>query len=317
MSKARLLLGGLKSFLPWRGRYSMVAHPVDARYGYSVWLRHLVSLAAHGVRGPFSTVVELGPGNSVATGICAILSGSDRYVGLDVIRHVSRGSGPVVLGELQALFDARAAIPGPEIYPMGRPSLDSYAFPGSAIVGSGERKGYERRVASLREDLGAIAAGAAGEDTLRYVVPWNADSIRPGTADLVFSQAALQEISHHGARSSLRDTIEAITRWLKPGGVASHQIDFGLYGMQPWNVHWTWSDWTWTLVRGRRDNFVNREPLSTYVSLMRASGLSLIAVVPDEVRGAPDAALAARFRGLPDLERRSRSAHIIVRKDSG
>jgi hypothetical protein len=313
MSRARLFLGGLKSFLPWRREYSMSETPVDARYGYAVWLRHVAMLEKVGVRGPFSTVVELGPGNSVATGICTILSGSTHYIGLDVIRHVAHRSGMSVFRELERLFDAREPIPGPEAYPMVRPILDDYGFPDSVperITGGGA----SARDASLLEDLDAIAAGADGGATLRYIVPWTSHSIPPGTVDLIFSQAALQEVAHDVARSPLRDTIEATARWLKPGGVASHQVDFGFYGLEPWNVHWTWYDWTWKLLRGRRDNFVNREPLSTYVSLMKESGLSIVAIVPDELQGAPDDSLRPRFRALPEKERRSRSAHLVVQK---
>lgn len=294
----------------------MSPSPVDARYGYSVWLRHIATLDRAGVRGPFSTVVELGPGNSVATGICAILSGSARYIGLDVIRHVSHRSGMTVFRELKGLFDAREPIPGPHAFPMVRPTLSDYGFPASVPEIVSQERRADSREALLREDLDAIASGGDGGEALRYVVPWTSHSVAPGTVDLVFSQAALQEIPHRDeARSPLRNTIEATSRWLKPGGVASHQIDFGFYGMQPWNVHWTWHDWTWKLLRGRRDNFVNREPLSTYVSLMQENGLSIVAIVPDEGEGVPDTQLSPRYRVLPENERRTRSAHLIVRKD--
>jgi hypothetical protein len=84
--------------------------------------------------------------------------------------------------------------------------------------------------------------------------------------------------------------------------------------MEPWNVHWTWSDLTWTMVRGRRSNFVNREPLSTYLSVIEACGLSLVDVVADEVAGVSDERLSPRFRSLPEPERRTRNVYLVVRK---
>jgi hypothetical protein len=311
----RLLLGGVKSLLPWRPSYTMSPQPVDALYGYSVWLRHVTVLAERGFRGPFGTVAELGPGNSVATGISAVLSGTDHYIGLDVIRHVAHRSGRTVLERLESLFAEHAPIPNAAAYPGLLPALARYDFPTAALGAPMRADDRDRRVQALGRDLDVIAGGGDGGDTLRYIVPWGPDSIAPNSVDLVFSQAALQEMPHREAGGALRETIEATARWLRPGGLASHQVDFGCYGMTPWNLHWTWSTLTWKIVRGRRENFVNREPLSTYLSLMAACGLTVVAVLPAENPGANADALAPRFRALPEAERRTCAAHIIARKD--
>src|SRR5688572_1099504 len=311
----RLLLGGLKSLLPGRRPYSMSSGTVDARYGYSIWLRHLVMLAKHSIRGPFPVVVELGPGDSVATGLSAILSGTDRYIGLDVLTHLATSSGNSVLDDLIELFRTRTPIPAGDIYAAVRPPLDSYAFPDVALGKAGlEASADEQRIATLRRDFATLAAGGDGPRMFRYAAPWTAEHVPEASADLVFSQAVLQEIPHGGARSPLRDTLAVITRWLRPGGASAHQVDLGCYGVEPWNAHWSWSDLTWSLVRGRRDNFVNREPVSTYLTVARECGLSLVAAEPEEVAGVPDAALRPRFRSLPERERRTRSAFIILRK---
>ena len=315
MSKLRMLLGGVKSLLPWRPAYTMSPQPVDPLYGYAVWLRHVGALAERGFRGPFPTVVELGPGNSVATGISAVLSGTDRYTGLDVIRHVAHRCGAPVLERLRTAFAEQAPIPDRTAYPSLRPAPARYDFPAAALGVPMRADERDRRVRDLRRDLDAIAAGGDGGEALRYVVPWGPDSIAPNSIDLVFSQAVLQEMPHRDAGGPLRETLEATARWLRPGGLASHEVDFGCYGMSPWNAHWTWSDPSWTIVRGRRENFVNREPLSTYLTLMRACGLTIVAVSPEERPGASTAALAPRFRALPEAERRTCAAHIIARKD--
>ncbi len=311
----RLLLGGLKSFLPRRGSYTLSSGCADARYGYAIWLRQLVTLAKHGVRGPFPVVVELGPGETVATGVSAVLSGTNRYIGLDVLPHLRTAFGPAVLDEVTGLFRSRAPVPNDDGYAAVRPPLDSYEFPHTALGPAGiAASSDDRRVAALRRDLAALAQGRDGGHMFRYAVPWRVEHVPAASADLVFSQAVLQEIPHGSDRSMLRDTMAAIARWLRPGGVSSHQVDLAIYGTQPWNAHWTWSDVTWALVRGRRENFVNREPLSAYVTVARECGLSLVALETEEVTGAPDTALKPRFRSLPERDRRTRSAFIVLRK---
>ena len=315
MSTLRLLLTGVKSYLPSGTEYTMSTRRVDPAYGYAVWLRHCASLAKHGIRGPFPSVVELGPGNSMATGVSAILSGSSRYTGLDVLQHMAHDKNLSVLDEVAELFRSRQPIPGDAVYPNLRPLLANYEFPAEALGSQGLAATTDAdRLAALRRDIEVIGRGGIGGEALRYYCPWTADSVAPESADLVITQAVLQEIPHGARRSPLRETIMAIARWLRPGGIGTHQVDMGLYGLEPWNAHWTWSDVTWTLVRGRRSNFVNREPLSTYLHLMRECGLSVVAVDALEETGVPEERLAPRFKVLDETDRRTRSALVILRK---
>jgi SAM-dependent methyltransferase len=315
MSKTRLLLGGIKSFLPARPAYTMASYPVDARYGYSVWMRHLSMLEAHGVRGPFRSVVELGPGNSVATGLCALYSGAEQYTGLDVLNHLAIDQAQRVCDEVAAFFAARESIPGNEQYANLRPMLSSLEFPAAAVESfAGAVLPSESRLNTVREEVAALAAGRRDGRSLRYVSPWTADAIPAGSADLVFSQAVLEEISHGERRSDLRDVLASIFRWLRPGGVTCHQIDLGMYGLDPWNIHWTWSDLTWKLVRGKRDNFVNRVPLSSYLSLAQDIGFEIVATTISAATGVADTLLSPRFRDLSPQDKSASGVHLILRR---
>jgi len=57
----------------------------SARYCYSVWLRHLVTLDQYGFRVKRALIGELGPGDSIGTSLAALLSGATQYIGLDVV----------------------------------------------------------------------------------------------------------------------------------------------------------------------------------------------------------------------------------------
>jgi hypothetical protein len=309
MAKLKLLYGGLKSYLP-RPVYTMAKHPVDARYGYAVWMRHLEMLHRHGINGPFAKVVELGPGNSIATGVAALLSGTQAYTGLDVLQHMASNSNAAVFEEVVELFRTRAPIPGPEDYPSLCPALEDYAFPAAAL---------DTAVIDSPERVPVIRAAVLNPDTdtqgmFRHIVPWDSGSIAPDSTDLIFTQAVLQEIPHEPDGDALRQTIYTMADWLAPGGHMSHQIDFGIYGLEPWNMHWKWTDLEWKLIRGRRDNFVNRAPLSTYLNLLRECGLTIVATEATLQPGIADFALSRRYRVLPEIERRTRAVHVIARK---
>src|SRR5689334_9429442 len=102
-SDLRLIAGGLKSLLPGSGHRGGTGGAAAARYPYSVWLRHhrMITDAGLTVRG--ATAVEIGPGDSLGTGFCALMTVARRYVALDVVPHAHP---TVQLG----LFDATAKL---------------------------------------------------------------------------------------------------------------------------------------------------------------------------------------------------------------
>jgi hypothetical protein len=101
-------------------------------------------------------------------------------------------------------------------------------------------------------------------------------------------------------------------RWLKPGGIMSHEIDFKSIGITvEWSGHWSCSDTLWRLAAGKRRHRINREPHSTHISLMQRVGCH---VVCDERTVRPPAItraqLAPRFRHLTDEDLTTSSALI-------
>ena len=99
------------------------------------------------------------------------------------------------------------------------------------------------------------------------------------------------------------------------GGVVSHQIDFKCHGTDDeWNGHWTYPDFAWTLVRGKRPYLLNRQPCSLHLALMRETGYEIVNV---QVVNTPSklarTQLASRFRGMSDEDLTTSGAFIQAR----
>jgi hypothetical protein len=308
----RLLIGGLKSYLPIPSDYKGTGGTVTGAYCYSVWLRHLSLIAKHAHLPRPHVLVEIGPGDSIGIGLAALLTGVDTYYGLDVLEHANVDTNLRVLDELVELFRRRAPIPDDERFPLLYPRLESYDFPHALI----DQKLHAERLSSGYLDLirGVIREPSRADGPIRYRCPWSADSVPAAAADLVLSQVALQDMDNTTERDDLATNIRLMSRWLKPGGVMSHQIDFSCPGGSPWNHHWAYSNQAWRLIRGRRPYYVNRAALSDYIRLFESSGCEVVGVERRSLAGLGRSALQPRFAQLPDTDLETPDACVIAVK---
>src|SRR5579872_6912526 len=94
--KAPHIIKGALTYVPglnqWRRRRAASGGTNSARYCYAVWMRHLVALGKHGFSIEGSVIGELGPGDSIGTGLAGLLAGAERYVGLDIVPYSSRAA---------------------------------------------------------------------------------------------------------------------------------------------------------------------------------------------------------------------------------
>ena len=72
----RKILGGFKSYVPGGVSIHGTGGTDSARYCYTIWLRHLSILYKNGFTKIPDTIAELGPGDSIGTGLAGLLSGS-------------------------------------------------------------------------------------------------------------------------------------------------------------------------------------------------------------------------------------------------
>ena len=106
-----------------------------------------------------------------------------------------------------------------------------------------------------------LRSGINGTGFIGYHAPWTSpEVICAASLDLVFSHCVLEYVD------PLSKIYQTMYCWLKPGGYSSHYIALNAHYLSPfWNGHWSYSDWQWRLLCGRRPISLNREPLSTHL----------------------------------------------------
>ena len=211
------VLYGLMTFVPILNRYKAkgTGGTDTARYCYSVWLRHLVVAAKHGLNHNPQTVAELGPGDSLGMGLAALITGSEKYYGFDVLEHWNVETNLKIFDELVELFEQRTDIPGDDEFPKVKPQLDDYAFPSEFLDEDRMRRALDP--ARLERIRRSIKDQNNPESVVQYKVPWYDTGImQTESCDMIFSQAVLEHVD------DIPNTYTAMRQWLKPDGYMTH-----------------------------------------------------------------------------------------------
>jgi hypothetical protein len=284
----------------------------SARYCYAVWLRHLSVAVKCGAPLHPGTVAELGPGDSIGTGLAAILSGCKAYLAFDIVPFTALEKNLDMLDELVALFGNRTPIPDQTEFPDLYPRLDQYAFPIELFQGDQIEKTLgEGRIRAVRDILLKGKPRTNGGMDIRYVAPWNSTSvIEVGAIDMIFSQAVMEHVD------DLQSAYAAMHQWLKPGGVMSHEIDFKCHGTaRYWDGHRTYPDPVWRIIRGRRPYHLNRQTCGHHLELMRQAGFEIAHISRQgKKQSFHRTALCSTLRDAADVDLCTSSAHIIAFK---
>ena len=300
------LLPGTQKFLTRAG----TGGTNSALYCYGVWLKHLTMLWANGMREMPKTLAELGPGDSIGTGLAAMLSGVDHYVALDVIRFAHTEANLRILDELVTLFRRRASRPQ-----KGWPDFDAYLderfFPSHILTEDALAAALsDERISRIRSAL-LHPEAEQSEIKIRYMAPWYDEQIiAKESVDVILSHSVLEHVM------DVELTHEALAQWLKPGGWMTHQVDFSSHGLSKrWNGFRAYPEWLWKLMAGRHTYLINRQPCSVHVDNMKKNGFEIRCLMKNTL---PDGIgrdrLAARWRNISDEDLCCSGAFIQAQK---
>ena len=296
---------GLATFVPGVGALSerKSGGTSDPLYCYWVWLRHWRLLSENGLPGVPTVVAELGPGDSLGAGIAALLTGARSYYALDVVKYADTATNLRVFDSLVQLFRERTPIPEGRF---STPLLEKAGFPEDFDV---DELLSPQRLAAIRAAIVEMGVKRDGF-LLSYEPSWTGDGMSlPEQPEVIFSQTVLQYVD------DLPQVYRAMHRWLSPGGYVSHQIDFSSQNFaRAWNGHWSYSDFSWRMIRGRRRYAINRAPLMWHLRHLEEAGFGLIEI--RRVTAAPleRHKLAKRFVQLTDADLTTASAYLQGRK---
>ena len=309
------ILKGIASYIPGVDKVYLkifgTGPKVSAQYYYSIWLKHLCICAKYGLPTHYETVLELGPGDYLGVGLAALLSGTNKYYALDMIHFTDKNKNLKIFDELVDLFRRREKLK-PDL-PDALEFLDSNEFPHHILTNQHlEKTLHPERINEVRRALLNLNAQTRDNIQMFYFVPWqNVKTIPP--VDLAFSYRVMEHID------DLPYTYESLCRWLKPGGIMAHEIDFRCHQTgKIWNEHWTYSDLLWKIITGKRSYLLNRAPHSTHIKIFQDLGLDIVAdLTLKERQGIRRKELSPRFQQMSQEDLTTSIAFIqTIKKDN-
>lgn len=286
---------------------------ISARYCYTVFLRHLIHLSNYGMCKIPGKVAEIGPGNSIGTGLCFILSGADKYYGFDSMAHANLEKNLFVFDELVELFRKREPIP--KEFPDVKPYIEkhNFIFPEHILSSELLKKSLsDDRISLIRNIL--INKTNDSNIEIKYIAPWENYNGQYPTVELIYSQAVLEHIN------DLENFYKRSAEILPKSGFMSHQIDFRSHGSSiGWNGHWAINENEWTNKVQGMPFYINREPLSTHINLLKKNNFEIVFINPvknDNKRknGINRKKLQDRFSMLSEEDFTTSGCYIISKK---
>ena len=307
-----VISGALKRFKVFRRLLpKKTGGSINSRYCYSVWLRHLSNLIQYNNNEIPQHVAELGPGDSLGIGIASLLSGTESYYALDVIKFWEPERNLRMLDELLELFNKRSNIPDNKEFPDVTPELDDYSFPSSILTLERLYKSLSpERVYLIRKELKDPENSL--NTFIKYKIPWYDPSIINEKAiDLILSQAVMEHVD------DLENTYTAMKAWLKDAGYISQTVDFRSHGFtKNWNGHWTLSDFEWKIVRGGRVYAINRQPLSPHLKYLSEKKFNILKIEKLKMENIFNQnQLANNFKNLSYEDLNTSGAYFLAKND--
>lgn len=302
------LIKGMATFIP--GAYNFFSRKKtggteSARYCYSVWLRHLVMADRNDLSTNPKVIAELGPGDSIGIGLAALISGAEKYYAFDIVHYATVQKNIEIYDELVSLFRNKENIPGEDEFPKIKPHLSSHKFPSNILTADRLNDALNNhRLEFIRQSVADVNISSS---MIQYKVPWyNSNIVEKESVDMIFSQAVLEHVDE------LNLTYERMYSWLKPNGFMSHSIDFKSHGSaNKWNGHWTYSDFTWKLIKGKRPYLINRLPHSQHIKLMNQTGFKVVCDIRSQLPSKINSnRLAPRFKNMQQDDLTTSSAFI-------
>lgn len=214
-----------------------------------------------GLQTKFKEIGEIGSGGSVGVGICALLSGCEKYYALEIQESFDINQNLKILEEVVLLFKNRTSIS--DKYKKINLKVKDHSYPAGIIKPNFLQ---ESIISEIKDDI-----LNQFRNSKRIIVNKKWNSQLPVKLDFIFSRAVMEHVSNPGV------VYKDINHNLKPGSVMFHDIEFHSHGItKRTDGHYLIPEYLWKVIYGKRRFFLNRWNKEEHENSIITNGFQII-----------------------------------------
>lgn len=234
----------------------------SAVFCYTLWLSILVKIDERKLIVDLNKIGELGCGGSVGVGICALLTGTKEYFGLEIENNFDKNSNLKLLDDIIDLFRNRTPLPirfkqlnikiSDKTYPdkLIRPRFNDFVF-----------------ISELKKDIENNCS--INSKHMKIICNWQDNAI--SNFSFIFSRAVLEHVNNP------EKIYRNIDMKLLKGAFMFHDIEFHSHDLtQEVNGQYTISPFVWKIISGNRHFFLNRWTLSDHIKALKSMNFQIV-----------------------------------------
>lgn len=262
----KALVKGLLTFIP--GATSIIdkkkaksRHSCSqAEFCYVLWLSILRKFEENGIQPKLDAVGEIGTGGSLGVGICALLTGSQKFYALELGQSFDKNLNLKILNDLVILFRNNSRIS--DKFSQLNIKVNNLDFPKHLV-----RPGF------LNSDLiseikSEIESGFITEKRISIVKNW--ESQMSINLDFILSRAVMEHVTNPDA------VYNAAANCLRLGSFMFHDIEFHSHGLTKKNDgHYNIHPLLWKIIVGKRSFLLNSWKLSDHEKAIKQNGFEI------------------------------------------
>jgi len=262
----RAIIKGILTYIPLFERIRLIKKKnskhsgSNALFCYTIWLSILIYLKKNNANKIYR-IGELGTGGAIGIGICAMLTGMNKYYVLDIEGSYNIENNLKLLADLVTLFKKETPII--RKFKQLNLTVDNNAFPRNLIMPLYLDDDF---VAEIKEE---ILSGFKKKKKIIILNPWMSSSNL--NLDFIFSRAVMEHVDKPEIVYS------GLTSHIIENGFMLHDIEFHSHGISKYPCgHQRISNTIWKLISGKRKYFLNRWKFDDHLKAISEIGFETI-----------------------------------------